>query len=898
MAMKRTKIALALTGALASLALASPAMADDTTQAGAADDGAKSEGTQKIEAVVVSGYRNSIKKALDIKLQSDAIMESIVADDIGKLPEQNIAEAIARVPGVTISRNGGEGQFITVRGLGPAFNNALLNGRILATENEGREYSFDILPAELISGVDIFKTSTASQPEGGIGSTVNMKTAQPLDIGNKFALSGQANYDKQRGKFSPQASGLYSMKTADGTFGALAAFSYLDRKIEDRRIYLDGFRPDQTIMGRDGNPIVGAHIPFWTEFDINDTHRKRASGLATVQWRPSRALTVTADGLFSKLDVNDNTTNFYAGSYDGAIHNAVVDSNNTAISFNGGWGEGLTSYSRPRLAETKAVGLNVKWETSAKLTSVFDAATSKAVDRNGGNQNYFDVNLNAPGFDATQLQYQLGPNNMPVWSNLGNIYDTSHATLNGLVVEGHSVEDKVSQASYTGKYKLADGVMKSLDFGLNYADRKKTKKIYDTPGLWNLYGANGAVTVPQSLFSTAPSSAVNMLGSGMFTAPFPTFDSKALQAYLLTDAAINQTQDPAATRAFIAAHGNGFNAEVVPGQSGSAQEKTSSGFVQANLAGDWGDHVWSANLGLRYISTKEVSKGVGQSILSITQPAPGQTGEAVIVLSDPIPITETGSYKEWLPSANFKIDVNDNLLFQTSVAKTMTRATLTDLLISRNINARPGEHSITDGNPGLKPMIAWNYDMSLTWYDGKGSSLSGAIFYKDISNLAQQTTTTVTIDGESFLQNRPENVGKSSLNGVELGGQYLFTGLPAPFDGFGVLGNITYVGKAKTKTYNLGAFYEKGPLQVRLAYNYRNGYRDSDTGAAGQPVDIAAYGELDGNLSYAINKNVTVFAQAINLTNAKFHYYSVYESRPVNFESFGARYAIGARVSF
>jgi TonB-dependent receptor len=891
--MKKTKIAAALTGSVMYSVMSVAAAADDT----AVTKNENADKTENVQSVVVTGYRASIKKALDNKLASDAIMESIVADDIGKLPEQNIAEAIARVPGVTITRSGGEGQFITVRGLGPAFNNALLNGRILATENQGREYSFDILPAELISGVDIFKSATASQPEGGIGSTVNMKTAQPLDIGNKFALSGQGNYDRQRGKFSPQASGLASVKSADGTFGALVAFSYLDRKIEDRRIYTDGFVPNATITGANGQPITGASIPTWTEFDINDTHRKRVSGLTTVQWRPSDALTITADGLYSKLNVNDNTKNFYAGSYDGAIHNAVVDANDTATSFNGGWGEGLTSYSRPRLAETKAAGLNVKWKASSALSSVFDVSTSKAVDRNGGNQNYFDVNLHAPGFDPTQLQYQLGANNLPTWSNLGNIYDTSHATVNGLVVEGHSVEDKVSQASYTSKYNLAAGAMKSLDFGLNYADRKKTSTIYDTPGLWNLYGANGAVTVPQSLFSNAPHS-VNLLGTGMFTSPFPTFDGQALQAYLLTDAAINQTADPAATRAFIAAHGGSFNAQVVPGKSGSAQEKTTSGFVQANFDGDWGDRGWAANVGLRYISTKEVSRGVGQNILSITQPAPGTTGEAVIVVSDPIPLTEGGSYKEWLPSANFKVDVTDHLLFQAAVAKTMTRATLSDLLIARSIDARPGERSITDGNPGLKPMIAWNYDMSMTWYDGKGSSLSGAIFSKKISDFSQHVSTPTTIDGESFLLNRPENFGKKTLSGIELGGQYLFSGLPAPFDGLGLLGNFTYVAKAHTKTYNVGAFYEKGPIELRVAYNYRNAYRDSDSADRGVPLDYAAYGQVDANVSYAINKNLSVYAQGINLTSAKVRSYSIYESRPDTYESYGARYAVGARMSF
>lgn len=888
MLMKKTKLAAALSGSVLYTLLSAPASAQEAPSK--PDD----EEVKKIETVIVKGYRASLKKALDNKLAADTIMDSIVAEDIGKLPEQNIAEAISRVAGVTISRSRGEGQFITVRGLGPEFSSALLNGRVLATENQGREYSFDILPAELINSVGIFKAPTATQVEGGIGSTVDMRTALPLDIGNKIVVSGQANYDKQRGQFSPQSSGLFSAKSADGTLGGLLAFAYLDRKIEGRRIFTDGFLANQTVKGVDGNPITGVSVPTWTEYDINDTHRKRSSFLGTMQWKPASTVLVTVDGLYSKLDVNDDSRVFYAGSDTGLITDAVVDKNKTVTSYKGGWGEGFVSFSRPRLAETKAGGLNVKWNPSPALSTVFDIAASKATDRNGGNQNWFEVNPNAAGFDTKNLQYNLGPNNLPTFSNLGNIYDYSRATVSGLVWEGQAVDDKVKQTTFNGKYRLADGVLQSVDFGLNYSDRTKTRSIYTTPGLWGLYTG---VAVPASQFSTAANS-TNFMGSGMFTQPFPTFYGPALQSYLLSDAVINQTADPAATRAYIASHGNGFGVELVPGASGSAREKTTGGFVQANFEGEWGKRIWAANIGLRYVATRTTSKGVGQEIIRIDSPPPGTVGERTVVLTDPIPLTLTGSYKEWLPSANFKVDLTDGLLLQTSVAKSMTRATLSDLLVARTINARYAERNISEGNPGLKPMIAWNYDLSLTWYDGKGSSLSGALFYKNLSNLSQRQTSIVTIVGEPFQVNRPENLGKDHLNGIEVGGQYMFSKLPAPFDGLGVLGNYTYVKKGSTKTYNVGAFYEKGPIEFRVAYNYRNGYRETDAGNRGQPVDIAAYGELNANLSYAVNKRLTLFAQGMNLGDTKIHSYSIYQERLINYEAYGPRYAIGARVNF
>lgn len=877
-------ISATLTGSLLYSVISVSAAADEVATVKKADE-------TDTSTVVVTGYRNSIKKAFDLKLTSDSIMDAIVADDIGKLPDQNIAEAIARVPGVTITRGHGEGQFITVRGLGPEFNTALLNGRVLATENRGREYSFDILPAELISGVGIFKTPTANQTEGGIGSTVNMTTAQPLTLGNKLVLSGQGNYDNQRGKVSPQTSGLYSMKSEDGTFGALASFSYINRKIEGQRVYTDGWEANQTLHVNNGaTTITGVSMPTYVEYGINDTNRERLSGLATLQWKPTKDLLFTVDGLYSKLNVNDNNRVFFLYGGPGEVTAATVDSHKTIATYTGVGAELITTQIRPRLANTKELGFNAKWTPTANLSSVFDASYSKATDSTGGNQAWFDANLNAAGFDPKKVQFHISPNGLPVYDNLGTINDSSHATMGWLTWEGLSVEDKISQLSYNAKYKFGASALKSVEFGVNYSDREKSVLSYKTPG--SVQGLFGGIPIPQSLFSS-PSNAANFMGSGMFTTPFPGYSVYDLQAYLLSDAAINKTANPAATRAAIAANGGNLGVQFVPGESGSAREKTFGSFVQASFGGSMNDHDWSANLGLRYVNTKEVSKGVGQEVLNIVT-KPGF--DPVVVLSGAVPLTEEGAYKEYLPSANLKLDLAEGLMFQLAAAKTMTRATLSDLLITRSINARERERNISDGNPNLKPMLGQNFDASLTWYDDKASYLSAAVFAKNLSNLLKTQTSTVQILGQDFFLTRPENAGGSHMKGVELSGQYMFSGLPTPFDGLGAQGNYTHAGS--TNTYNVVGFYEKGPFQFRVAYNYRNAYEETDRGNRGQPVDVAAYGQTDASFSYAWNKNLTFFMQGINLNNAKYLKYSVYPERVISYEAYGPRYAFGARVNF
>ncbi|SEN61843.1 TonB-dependent receptor [Sphingomonas gellani] len=874
---------------------------DSTAQPAEVKAGQTDNGTPIAEEgggddIVVTGLRESLKRAVDIKRSADNIVDSIVADDIGKLPDQNIAEAIQRVPGVTISRDNGEGQFITVRGLGPAFSTALYNGRILATENQGREFSFDILPAELINRVDVSKTPIASQIDGGIASTVDMYTARPFDFaGTKFVASGQANYDKLRGKASPQASGLFSTKLADGTIGILGAVSYIDRQIEGRRIFTDGWEANQNLdLNKDGTPeFTGVSLPTYVEYGVNSTTRKRLSGLATVQWKPTDTIVLTLDGLYSKLDVNDDNKVFFVYGGPGDITAATVDANKTITSYTGiASGPTITNQVRPRLAKTKEGGLNLDWHPTSQISALLDLSYSKATDNTGGNQAWFESNLAQPGYSPARVNFSLSDRGLPVYSGLGDILDTSNARAGYLTFEGVSVADRIYQLNTQVKYQADGGILRSLTAGANYVDRKKERFSYKTPDA--LQSVFSGVPYPQSVFGK-PADADDFFGVGMFPGGFPTYSVADLQAYLLSDATIAATANPDATRAALAANGGGLGVVLIPSNSGSAQEKTISTFAQASLGGELGSRNWSANIGIRFTKTDVTSRGFGQEILSITTPGPGL--DPIVNLSAPQPIVAKGSYAQALPTANVKIDAFRNVVFQAAVAKTLTRATLSDLLLIRNINPRPRERAITDGNPDLQPITAWNYDTALTWYIDRSSYVSIAGFYKSIKNVSESVTSTIEVLGLDFRRTRPENVGTDTYKGIELSGQYTFNGLPAPLDGLGVQANFSLVAPDAT-TYNVVGFYEKGPLQARIAYNYRQSYRQTEQGNRGQPVDVAAYGIWDASINYALTPNVTLFAQGLNLFNEKTNLYSVYKERTITYESYGPRYALGVRATF
>ncbi|MGN6619658.1 MAG: TonB-dependent receptor [Sphingomonas sp.] len=858
--------------------------------------------------IVVTGFRASLAKALNVKLNADHIVDSIVAEDIGKLPDQNIAEAMERIPGISVSTltvNGnnataGEPTEITVRGLNPEFTTALYNGRVLATDSNGREFNFDILPAELISRVDVSKSATADQPEGGIAATVNMITARPLDLKkNTVVVSAQGNCDQQRGEVSPQASALISTKSDDGRFGALLSVSYINRQVENQRIYSDGWQNPQTVNTATTPGGVQGFGPSYTEFEVNPTNRVRKSGMLTLQFKPSDTLLFTLDGLYSKLDVNDNTHAFFTGN-SGQSSGVTVGDNGTITGYTGGTSySAIVNYIRPELATTKELGLNIEMNPTSRLSMTFDGSWSRATNDNGGNQAWFESDYGA----LPNAVYALGPNNLPTFTGLGDLSPSPSLLTGYHDLEGQDFTDEIYQGDFRLKYDVDSGIFRNVKAGINFSERTKGLLTVKTPD--NVIALLQGLPLPSNLYFPV-TGASNLFGTGMFTTPFPGFNVADVEAYLLSPAVVSTlTPDQ---QALLAANGGGFGVVVNQGASGSVKEHTAGGFVEAAF----GQNSWSGNIGLRLTDTSTDAKGVYQEITGVTYTA---AGYPQVTYAPAVSHTQSGSYLSLLPNANFKDNITNHVMLQFAVAKTITRPTLYDLLIMQSVNARqgPGGLSISQGNPDLKPMKAWNYDAAITWHE-KSNFLSVALFQKTISNLEYQGTTTRQIVGETWTINQPLNLGSEDITGIEVSGQYTFSGLPAPLDGLGVQANYSYAhpsggnnGEAgytdqNSITYNLVGYYEKGPIQARLAYNWRNAFVEThnETTFNGAPYSnnliVAPFGELDASISYDIGKHFTVFAQALNLNNEKALRYWGSRDRVSDYEGYGRRYGFGIRA--
>lgn len=855
-----------------------------------------------LQEVTVTGFRVSLKKALDIKLNADHIEDTLVAEDIGKLPDQNIAEALERIPGISVStstvngsgQSAGEPTEISVRGFSPQFTAALYNGRVLATDSGGREFDFDVLPADLIARVDVSKSSSADQSEGGIAATVNMMTFRPLDLErNTLTGSTQGNYDQQRRDVTPQASALFSTKTEGGRFGMLAAASYINRKVKNQRIYSACMNTPSNVTV--GGQTVSGFVPCYTEWEVNPTSRERESAVLVAQSNPSDQLMITVDGLYSKFNINDNTQAFFTGN-NNPSGTVTVAPDSTVTSYTGGTGySGIVNYVRPELSKTKELGFNAKFDPTARLSMVLDASWSKATNDNGGNQSWFEMDYGA----LPNATFHLGPNNLPVISNIGSLQPSPTLAAGFHDYEGQDFIDAIYQGDYRLKFAVGTGIMKNIQAGLNYSQRSKDQLTVKTPVVngVDLTSVGNGTVIPASLYS--PVNGINNLfGTGMFASGLPGFSDAAFDAYLLSPA-VAATYTAAQTAA-LAANGGGFAAQLIPSSSGEVKENTTGGYIEASFGGG-GESGWSGNIGLRATTTRTKSTG------SFAQPilVPGNANQ--LTFGPPSPIEQTGSYSKILPNANLKVDLSPDLTAQFAVAETLTRPTLSALLIEASYSIQRPPYSINQGNPDLKPMTAWNTDAALTWHR-ESNFLSIALYQKSVSNLLGKGVNYETFLGQQFTVNQPININSQAYDGVEVSGQYTFSTLPAPFDGLGVQANYsnTLISNPDSHsiTYNLVGFYEKGPIQARVAYNWQNAQdltRNPVTvngNSVGNDEFQAAYGELDASIQYTIAKNFFLYAQALNLNNEISIKYWGTPDRIEDYEGYGRRFGVGVRVKF
>ncbi|HYD81004.1 MAG TPA: TonB-dependent receptor [Paucimonas sp.] len=866
------------------------------------------------QEVVVTGIRASLQQSITQKRNAETHIDVITAEDIGKMPDKNVADSLARVPGVTISSaSGNEGGFdendrVSMRGTNPSLTQTLINGHNMAAGDwfilnqsgagVGRSISYTLLPSELVSRIEVRKSSEASLVEGGVTGSVDIITRKPLDF--KKPLTAEvtlgAVYADLPNKTDPQFSALVNWKNEANTFGVMIqAFS------EKRSLRRDG----QEILGYDqvapgsalalSNPdLSGVWYPRAIGSALFEQVRKRQGGLIDIQFKPSSDLTVDLTGFSSKLDAANYNRNyltfspFFIGRGVAPDAGYVVTTNNgvktlTAATFTGVPGTVYGLYdeiSRPDAgSSSNFLSLEAKYKVSPALKLSGQMGTS----RGKGETPTQDI----AEWDIARgagVSWRLNGINSGADVRFGNNNDASPAGVTIDWIFGNQeieVKDKEDWAQLDGEYALADSVFSSVKFGVRAAEHKR-----ELPHSLNQRPALDGSAFSAEATPTVVSHYPGDFGSGL-GGSFPR------NIWFQT---AEQMAEFARKYAYRPQDGS---REYWPDHF-ALKEKSSAAYLQGNLEGDG----WSGNVGVRLVQTKER--------ITLPRGADANTPGAVTTsLFGPYikEVTEH-SYTDVLPSANLRLDLRKDLVGRVALSKTMTRPDFGALASAYSLSPPASATDIGGGsgpNPDLKPIRSNNFDASLEWYFAPRSLASVGLFYMNLTSyvgLGQvdkvfKTYSAADPNGadRNYRVTIPVN-SSAKVKGIELAYEQPLG------SNFGVQANYTYadakdadggnvVGASKN-TYNLSGYFEDDKFNARLAYTYRSAfYSGLDRQTA---FSQAAVGTLAASFGYKISENLSIALDAHNLNNPKLKYFALNEDQPRSIYQSGRQFYLTLRA--
>lgn len=905
-------------------------------------------------SVVITGQRAALKSARDLKQNANQIVDSIQASDIGKLPDVNTVESLQRVAGVQIQRRYGEGgtdydhrteSAITIRGITQVRN--LIDGRDFFTANGGRAPDLEGLPSELMAGIDVYKNAASNLIEGGIGGVVNIRTRMPFDSKDDLTvLTLKGNYYDRLRKSSPSVSGLLSrrFKTAAGDMGILVnataseTFYRQDGVLQQQQHCLTATvgkctnNPTQApsaakVASFNSMPNKGAlselYVPTSFEMYQDSGSRKREGLAVAYQWQVNDDILFTAQNLYSNYrfirrgeyiygDDKNNDPRAAAGSTwtwapDGSATSGTLSPQLFSAS----------RFDQDVRNRTNLSAVNVKWRISEKLRSKTDFAYERAgydADRNGDSIKLYDnesrsvaniPNLNL-AFDvrgkipAFSIVDPANPSNP--YAYFGNPKNWFYEWLAN-AVDRHEL--KMSALSQDFDYNIGDGFFTKLHAGIRLADTKVLLRgNWNNTGVCNDTGTNpnwGAcplIPVAQhpNLAYAGPAGNFMKPGVGFPVAVFPEYADPNSSVFDRTVKTYGQ---------LFAGKPNSytFDTSFAPGDINEQHEKTQSLF----LTGDFRTNVFGYELdgtaGVRAVRTDQTSIG-------FIRDSAGSRQASI-----------NNRYSNILPSLNGRLHLNDDLQIRLGYSKTMTRPNFNDMAAHVQLNPNiPSQYNAngrptgSSGNPFLKPMTATSFDLTSEYYWGTSNLAFLGLFKKDIKGYQASGIESMNFGGVVYDIGTSINLGKGTVKGIEAGYTQFFDFLPGPFSGLGVQANYTYVDskvelkpgsliplpKLSKNSYNLIALYEKGPIQARVAYNWRSSYLDqiNGSGVFGANQYAAPYSSLDASVSYQINKVFTLSADAVNLKNSMYHTYVERPSGGLLWQLNDRRYSVTLKASF
>lgn len=941
-----TRFVLACSASLTALSITSAAVAQTTeaptntapsgaVKAGPSDTGAAQEETSG--DIVVTGIRAALQASIQAKRKSTVIADIISAEDIGKFPDKNVAEALQRVPGIVINREFGEGERVSLRGTAPNLTKTLVNGHGIATADwfildqlsATRSFNYLTLPAEIVGQLDVYKSSQADVEEGGIGGTINVHTRHPLDLPRwSLNASAQAAYTERSDKFDPQASGLLSWKNDAGTFGVLLGGVYQKRRIRRDGVEVLGYQnydvsptvlipppagsapgtqPTIAVNPQYNAALVGKQYPSLIGSALFQQNRERYGGNIELQFKPTDQLEIVATGLYSRFNATNFNQNYLAWTSNalgggGGIANPTVTDNTIVKGVVTSSGGGTTGRAvvydaiyRDAYAETYSGDLDVRYTLGGGGVLHLKGGYTKA---NGETANQPFYEGGAPGgftYDLTGRVPQVSFTGVDPTNPNALVFDFS--SLHNV---GNHDEEKYGYVDFE---QPLDGPLAAIKVGAKYTDHNR-----DAFFLATTYGSfflplagtgcgGGACTSANFAGGSLPGDFLENIASPGTLTNYFNVDAAKLQSILYAQ--------PAANRARI----------LNPPENYSINEKTYGGYVMAKVGSD--ATTYHANIGLRVVRTEQTSIG---NQLGVPASTPGAvTTNAFGIYA---PITVKRSYTDILPALNVWFDLDPQLVLRFGAGRTIARPDYTDIVPRVSLN--PGTLTGDGGDPNVNRYESDDYNASLEFYPDRQTIVAGALYYKNIANYIVNRTVQETFPVQTTTPNlsrctpaagfsaanplynclfdinrRSDGAGGHNF-GVELQVQRRL------FGPFGVVLNYTYSDAASDvgdpipgnskHSLNATGYFENDWLSLRASYNYRSAFFINIDRAS--PLNQGETQSLDASASLKLTDNISLTADAVNLLNNKIYQYSGTETRFRALYDNGRIFYAGARVKF
>ncbi len=804
--------------------------------------------------IIVTGLRGSLQRSLDIKKNAVGVIDAISAEDIGKFPDSNLAAAVQRIPGISVSRGAsslgglptstGDATEITVRGFGPNFNETLYDGRQASTGTSNRGFDFSAVGSDFVSEVDILKTPDATLSSGAIGATINIKYPKPFDHpGLRASASLSGKYSPDAKSVTPSGGALISDTFANNTIGILADFAYSEKKTRQNHVNIQGWEGNNNMRpGQFADPAAAMAAGFtdagaaantnpasWVIQDYGvyqeHTEDRRIDGRLVLQWRPSDSIEMTLNDDYSRDHLSQSQYGYSVWFNAGALTGVERNGNGTLTNFNqANTPTDFQSQINSSVIVNNEIGFNTKWTVNPKFNVILDLDRAESKLNPKGELSSLDVDVgygpSSPGgINGTNVGIAgVAPGSLPYPTNIGPNGNAAQFINNGIIgshvlpITSQQNKDVVTQGKLEGAW--TEDTLK-IKFGVQYVNDKKNLSEYDSfaNNDWQAYAGYGpasnnpgGVALPQNLFtnSFSTSNFINGFKNGNnLPANVLAFNPYSVLNYLQGLGNPQTKVIPGANTACCTPAFDGIY-RIIPNAASfqTIEESTASAFLNINDETRIADLPLRINIGLRFEQTTTRSTGLGQLPTTLTV-QPSDHTAFLVGFGPQTSVSNKNVYRYLLPNLDLVLSATDHLKLRFDASRTLTRPPLNLLTPVLNVaNAqRVGTLVATGGNPNLQPYVSDNLDLGAEWYYAANSYISLAAYGKQVSNFIVGGTTRQTINNVidpttgapgQFSVTTNVNGPSAAVYGLEGAIQHVFGK-----SGFGAQVNGTIVGTNK-----------------------------------------------------------------------------------------------------